>query len=194
MTDRDAAAAEQAGLRVLAHVIHQAAPDLFDAAGDHTDPLTIARAVRAAGWHTDDDRTRIDDLIEASSLGTFEAKAGRESVPRDVGIAIVKAAEHMARADLAETKVAAVAALADRWERENPVAEDEPWNPRTAERTAMLRAVLALRAVIADPELALAEVRAQALEDAAHPAVFPGDVLTQAWLQERADRTRRGER
>lgn len=38
---------------------------------------------------TDPDRARIETLIEASSLGTPEAKALRESVPDDVAAAIV---------------------------------------------------------------------------------------------------------
>lgn len=56
-------------------------------------------------------RERVEALIEASSLGSPEAKAARESVPRGVGIAIAAAARHMRRANEAEAKVAAVEAL-----------------------------------------------------------------------------------
>jgi hypothetical protein len=59
----------------------------------------------------------IEELIEASSFGTPEAKAARESVPNSTGAAIALAAKYLGRAESAERKVAAVLALADEWER-----------------------------------------------------------------------------
>ena len=58
---------------------------------------------------------RVEGLIERSSLGSAEAKAARESVPREVGSAIALAAKYLGRAEEAEAKVARVEALADEW-------------------------------------------------------------------------------
>lgn len=63
-------------------------------------------------------RKHIIDLIERSSLGTEEAKAARESVPREVGMAITRAAEYLRRAEAAEAAVARVLALADEMDAE----------------------------------------------------------------------------
>lgn len=64
----------------------------------------LAEVVRAGGYHRDEERARVEALIEASSLGTPEAKAARESVPREIGIAIAKAAEYLGRAEEAEDR------------------------------------------------------------------------------------------
>lgn len=53
---------------------------------------------------------RVEALIDASSLGTPEAKAARESVPREVGIAIARAAEYLGRAREAEARAQRFAA------------------------------------------------------------------------------------
>jgi hypothetical protein len=49
-------------------------------------------------------RERIERLIEASSLGSPEAKAARDRVPMEVGIAITKAADYLGRAKRAEAE------------------------------------------------------------------------------------------
>lgn len=49
--------------------------------------------------------TSIESLIEASSLGTVEAKAARDSVPPEVGTAIALAARYLRRAKDAEAAV-----------------------------------------------------------------------------------------
>lgn len=59
------------------------------------------------------DHARVQALIERSSLGSAEAKAVRESVPNEVGIAIARAAEYLGRAKAAEATVARVRALLD---------------------------------------------------------------------------------
>lgn len=53
-------------------------------------------------------RARVEALIEASSLGAPEAKAARESVPPEVGIAIARAADYLGRAERAEARLDAV--------------------------------------------------------------------------------------
>lgn len=60
--------------------------------------------------------TDIEALIEASSLGTAEAKAARESVPREVGTAIALAAKYLGQRNEARAAVARVTALADKAE------------------------------------------------------------------------------
>lgn len=52
------------------------------------------------------ERARIVALIEASSLGTAEAVAARESVPAEVGQAIALAARYMAERDKARAALA----------------------------------------------------------------------------------------
>lgn len=85
--------------------------------GKASDAALIAAAVTAlpdlldrleaveAECHTCADHARVQALIERSSLGSAEAKAVRESVPREVGIAIARAAEYLGRAKAAEAAV-----------------------------------------------------------------------------------------
>lgn len=56
-------------------------------------------------------RDRVEQLIEASSLGTEAAKAARESVPLEIGIAIATAAKHLARAEVAQNALQRIQAL-----------------------------------------------------------------------------------
>lgn len=70
-------------------------------------------------------RDSIEALIERSSLGTEEAKAVRESVPREVGSAIATAARCLARAEAAEAaRDAAVAERDALRERVRALADD----------------------------------------------------------------------
>lgn len=60
------------------------------------------------------DHARVAALIERSSLGSAEAKAVRESVPNDIGIALATAARHLSRAEAAEAARDAANDRADR--------------------------------------------------------------------------------
>lgn len=74
----------------------------------------------------------IEALIEASSLGTAEAKEARESVPREVGTAIALAAKYLARAKQADERLAE--AWHEGWiagcdDQQYGDENAEPWTP-----------------------------------------------------------------
>jgi len=62
----------------------------------------LAAAEAAAECHVCADLARVVALVERSSLGGTEAKAVRESVPNEIGIAIARAADYLGRAERAE--------------------------------------------------------------------------------------------
>jgi hypothetical protein len=66
----------------------------------------IDDARRDARERIEDDASRIERLVEASSLGTDEAKAARESVSNDAGHALVLAARYLSERDEAGERIA----------------------------------------------------------------------------------------